>query len=176
MIPLLILAAALTLQTHPLAELSTDQIRRELNALYQRAGAAYVAARTIDDMEAARDWLDTPDCRYRDYGQPFRTWAGMRPFVIMGLQTPIKAFSTHIDKIDVDVPTNTVITTTTVKGVAHLIDAEGRFGARGAAHDVETTATILDTWVRTSSQWRRKVHDKIAPNVVTAIDGKAALR
>ena len=153
-----------------------EDVRHDLQTMYQKASVAYVAARTLADMEAIHRWLDTPDCRFRDVGQPFRTWAEMRPSVIAGLQTGITSMTTRIEKIEVDAQSNTVIATTQVQGVARLVDHDGRFGRVGAEHDIETTATVKDTWVKTTAQWRRKAHEKIAPNAITAVDGKPLRR
>src|SRR5947209_3004539 len=71
-------------------------VGRELQAVYQKASAAYVAARTFEDMDAIHRWLDTPDCRFQDVGQPVRTWAEMRPSVIAGLGTRITSMTTRI--------------------------------------------------------------------------------
>ena len=144
--------------------------RTEIEAAYRRADAAFVSATTLADLEAIREWLDTPDCMYADFGQPLRRWADMRAYAAAGLRTPIKAFHSSIERLEVD--GETAIATTVVKGVAHIVDSDGQFGAKGLAHDVETTATVRDVWVRTTDRWRRKSHAKIVANHVTAIDGR----
>jgi hypothetical protein len=70
--------------------------------VYQKASVAYVAARTLADMEAIHRWLDTPDCRFRDVGQPFRTWAEMRPSVIAGLQAAQALMAVPVQRVDDD--------------------------------------------------------------------------
>jgi hypothetical protein len=50
------------------------------------------------------------------------------------------------------------------------VDRPGRWGAPGGAHDVETTATVQDSWVKTD-HWRREWHTKIVENHLTAIYG-----
>jgi hypothetical protein len=73
-----------------------DAARRELQSLYDRASAAAVARRSLADAEATHKWLDTPDCVYKNTGQPWRTWAEMRRFLEAELQTPLQALTSHI--------------------------------------------------------------------------------
>jgi hypothetical protein len=159
-----VIAVMVAVQRRPL-----DDVRRELQAAYDRASAASIAARTLTDFEAIHEWLDTPDCRFKEFGQPFRTWSEMRRYAELGLHTPIISFASTIQTIEMR--GDAAVATTLVRGVARIIDQEGRFGRKGAAHDVETTATVRDTWVK-SDHWRRKEHEKIAANAVTKVDGK----
>jgi hypothetical protein len=145
-------------------------VRRELQAIYSRASEASVAARTLADLDAIHGWLDTPDCLFADTGQPRRTWAQMRGYAAEGLRTRLKSLTNAI--VSLDVHGDTATATTRVRGVAAITDAAGRFGAKGAVHDVETTATVRDVWVRAETGWRRKSHDKIEPNRIASVDGK----
>src|SRR5207302_11142155 len=128
----------------------------------------------IEDLEAIREWLDTPDCVYADFGRPPRQWSEMRANAAEGLRTPIKALHSEIQ--DLETNGDAAIATTVVTGVARIVDRHGEFGPKGEAHDVETTATVRDMWVRTTARWRRKSHTTIVANHVTAIDGKPATR
>jgi hypothetical protein len=143
--------------------------RTAIEAVYRRADAALVAARTLADLEAIRRWLDTPDCVYTDFGQPPRGWAAMRDYAAEGLRTPIVSFHSTVQRLDLD--GGTAVATTLVTGVARIVDVDGTFGPRGLAHAVETTATVRDVWVRGDESWRRRAHTKIVANRVTAIDG-----
>ena len=145
-------------------------VRREIQAIYDRASAAALAARTIADIDAIHNWLDTPDCVYTDAGQPPRSWALQRTYAVGDLRTPLKSFSNQIQNFEVEGPK--AVVTTIVKGVARVTDNGGRFGPKRVDHDVETTATVRDVWVRTSDGWRRQAHTKIGANRITAIDGK----
>ena len=145
-------------------------VRHDIQALYDRASAASITARTLQDLDAIHDWLDTPDCVYADAGEPRRTWAAMRSYAAQGLQTRLKTFSSRI--LDLEVRGSTAIATTLVRGVAPIADSEGRFGPKGAIHDVETTATVRDVWTRAAGSWRRQSHDKIVANAITAVDGE----
>jgi hypothetical protein len=143
--------------------------RAEIAASYERADAANVAARTLADVDAIREWLDTPDCVYADFGQTPRGWSEMRRYAAEGLQTRIVAFHTTIK--DFVIANDSVTVTAIATGVARVQDRQGHWGPQGGVHDIETTATVKDTWVRTD-HWRRKSHVKVVANHVTAIDGK----
>jgi hypothetical protein len=164
------IVAAVALAAACISRAQQADARSEIEDAYRRADAAFVSARTVADLEAIREWLDTPDCVYADFGQPLRRWADTRAYAAEGLRTPITAFHSSIEHLEVD--GDTAIATTAVKGVAHIVDSEGHFGAKGLAHDVETTASVRDVWVRTTDRWRRKSHTKIVANHVTAIDGR----
>jgi hypothetical protein len=144
--------------------------RADITAAYERADAANVAARTLDDVERIREWLDTSDCVYADFGEPPRTWSAMRKYAAEGLQTRLITFHTTIQQFAT--ANDAILVTAIAKGVARVVDRQGRWGAPGGAHDVETTATVQDSWVKTD-HWRRTSHTKIVANHVTAIDGKS---
>jgi hypothetical protein len=143
--------------------------RTEIEKTYRKADAASIAARTLDDLEAIRNWLDTPDCVYTEFGQPSRRWSDMRAYAAEGLRTRIVSFRSQIEQLDVT--GRSAIATTRVVGVARITDREGRFGPKDVTHDVETSATVKDEWVWLD-HWRRKSHTKVVANHVTAIDGK----
>ena len=148
-----------------------EDFRREIQAVYDRASHAAVSARTREDIDSIHGWLDTADCVYTDAGQPTRSWAEQRVYAAADLRTPLESLSIQIQ--EVEVRGSSAIVTTLVKGVARLTDNGGRFGAKGAAHDVETTATVRDVWVKAPDGWRRKSHTKIVANKITAVDGKS---
>jgi hypothetical protein len=172
MIARAVLAAAVLVAARAASAQSSDA-RTAITAAYARADAAYVSARTLEDLESIRAWLDTPDCRYADFGQPARRWAEMRAYAAEGLRTPIVAFHSTVQQFELDGGRATV--TALVTGVAHIVDGDGRFGAKGAAHDVETTATVRDVWIRTD-HWRRSSHTKVVANRITAVDGRPVNR
>jgi len=150
-----------------------DAVRRELQGRYDRASAEAVAAKTYADAEATHRWLDTPDCTYTNTGQPTRSWTQMRGDVEAGLRTRLVGFKTTLESLDVK--DDVAIATATVRGTARVTDERGDFGARGAAHDIVTTAKVRDVWVRAVDGWRRKSHEKIEPNRITEVDGKPRL-
>lgn len=144
--------------------------QKDIQAIYNRASAAAVSAKTYADAAAIHQWLDAPDCLYTNFMQPARTWEQMRSEVEAGLVTPLSALSSVIRKIEVT--GTTAIATTVVEGTARIVDEAGQYGARGAAHDVVTRATVRDVWVKSPDGWRRKSHEKLTPNGVASVDGK----
>lgn len=147
-----------------------DGLRAEIQSLYDRAAAATVAQRSIADVEALRGWLDTPDCVYKNTGQPWRTWAEMRPFVEAELRTPLRSFSLQIQRLEASGTRATAVTV--VRGTAGVMDHQGQFGPPGQMRIITTTATVRDVWTKTASGWRRKSHEKLVPNQITEVDGQ----
>jgi aldose sugar dehydrogenase len=148
-----------------------SDLQAEFQKIYDRATEAAVKARTLGDLDALRDWLDAADCVYTDFGRSPRNWSEQRTSAAAELGTPLLSLTSRIQTLQQDDPT-TVATTAMVKGLARIVDGEGRFGAPGDAHDVETTATVRDVWTKSPSGWRRRSHTKIVGNAVTAIDGR----
>lgn len=160
---LLLIVALGAVQVH-------DGPRAEIQSLYDRAAAATIAQRSISDAEALRGWLDTTDCVYKNAGQPWRTWAEMRPFVEAELQTPLRSLSLRIQTLEESGAQAAAVTV--VRGTATIVDRQGQFGPRGEARVITTTATVRDIWTKTASGWRRKSHEKIVPNQIVEVDGR----
>jgi len=147
-----------------------DSVRREIQARYVRASSEAVAARTYTDAESTHQWIDTPDCTYTNTDRPPRSWSEMRSEVEAGLRTRLLAFSTEIQSLQVHGDGATAVALVT--GTARITDDRGELGPKGATHDVVTTATVRDEWVKTADGWRRRSHVKIVPNKITQVDGK----
>lgn len=165
------LAAGLIVLAHGVAAAQpAADPQQEIQAVYNRASAAAVAARTYADAEALHRWLDTPDCLYADFAQPPKNWVQMRDQVEQSLAMPMKTLTQVIRKLDLQGTTATA--TSQVEGTARRVDAAGRYGPKGAEHDIVTRATVRDVWVKSADGWRRKSHEQITPNGVASVDGK----
>jgi hypothetical protein len=62
-----------------------------------------------------------------------------------------------------------------VFGKSQSIDTTGEFGPKGARHEVLAGALVRDSWILTGDGWRRRMHEKIFPNRVLAVDGKSVV-
>ena len=167
-----VLASGLIVAAHGLAAAQRgDDPQKDIQAMYNRASAATVSAKTYADTEAIHKWLDTPDCTFTAFMQAARTWEQMRPEIEAGLATPLASLDSVIRKIEVT-GTTTAIATTVVEARARIIDEAGQYGAKGAAHDIVSRATVRDVWVKAPDGWRRKSHEKLTPTGVASVDGK----
>ena len=121
------------------------------------------------DAEAIRGWLDTPDCVYKLPGQPLRTWAEMRPVVEAELLTPCHEVTSEIRTIELhgDQATTEAITRRTTT----IVDHAAQFGPCGETWTLMTSVHVRDIWTRTPSGWRRKSHEKTAPDHALAFMG-----
>jgi hypothetical protein len=144
-------------------------VRRKLQSLYNRAGAATVKRKSFADAEAIRAWLDTPDCVYTLAGQPPRTWAEMRSIVEAELLTPCDEASSKIQTIELHGDQATI--EAAVHRTAAIVDHAGQFGPCGETWTVMTNAHVRDSWTRTPSGWRRQSHEKIRPDRTYAFMG-----
>jgi hypothetical protein len=145
-----------------------DESWSELQTLYNETAAAYVRARTIDDLEAIHRSIDTPDCRFIDIGQPPKQWREIRGDLAAGLRAPLQSMSLHIEQLDLDAKANVMIATTTMRSLVRV-----RAGPFGAVHDVEINATVKDSWTKTSAaSWLRRSHEQIVAEEIIYVDGK----
>jgi hypothetical protein len=62
-----------------------------------------------------------------------------------------------------------------VFGKSQSIDTTGEFGPKGARHEVLAGTLVRDSWILTGDGWRRRLHEKIFPNRVLAVDGKSVV-
>ena len=62
-----------------------------------------------------------------------------------------------------------------VFGKSSSVDTTGQFGRKGVRHELLTGALVRDTWTLTKDGWRRRMHEKIFPNRILAVDGKSVV-
>jgi hypothetical protein len=148
-------------------ELPYGVAQEELQTLYDRTAAAYVAAKSVNDMDAIHQSIDLPAWKLFDDGKPERRWSEIRSESIGSI--PLVAIQFQIDRLEVDPRSNSVI-------VVAIVQASMRGKSRpvGAMHEFETSETIRESWVKTSAgSWRRRWTMVIVGESIVAIDGHA---
>ena len=139
------------------------QVRKEIEAKYTSSLQALKAAKSIEDLDADHQRLDTLDWVSIAPGQKPMSWDELRGYGFQNLAAPFDEMSFPIDKLTMkDEKTAIVEGTITVKATREI---------DGVKHLLVSTAPIRDTWVKTPDGWRRKIHEKLAPNQTT-MDGK----
>jgi len=154
-----------------MAEAPTDRAaQREIQIMFQKAVEGLKQAKTIEDLDALHNTIDTSDWVSIQPGQKPQTWQELRKLGFDALNQPFNHMRFDIKNVTLD--GNIAV----VEGVlivgATIIDEEGRFGPKDATHDVVVGAPLRETWVRSANGWRRKIHEKLEPNRALIVDGK----
>ncbi len=133
----------------PLLAIADDSaIRKEIQAIYDRALQLQLTAKTPSDLDANEKLIDTQDwTSIVNDGAPQR-WADVRGFAIQTLG--------HPDDIAIK------IVKFTVSGDRAIVIARVGPSATINGNDSSLYRLVRDTWIKTSAGWRRKIHEKPA--------------
>ena len=145
-------------------------VRNQIQAAYTRSIQAMRQAKTIDDLDAMNQAIDTPDWVSIMPGQPPRTWAQLRSYGFANLNPPFDEMSFAIDTLTMK-GQGTAIVQGNMRVTATVVNQRGQFGPKGEKNDIVSTAPIRDTWVKTPEGWRRSLHEKLVANKMI-VDGK----
>ncbi len=156
------------------AEDSIDRVRDEIVTAYQRS----LDALARGDADSALQ-IDTDDWVSITVGQQPRTRQELEPFVrrdIASLKPPAgwsatwkpdyehNGTTSGIQIYDLKLQGSTAI-------VLCLVGSTRTETTDGVAHSVWRGSHVRDTWIRTSSGWKRRMHEKLTVNE-QMIDGR----
>lgn len=161
---LLFLAWAGCSRTNPEAS-----VRREIEAVYRDAVATTLSAHKLEQLEALRARMDTPDWISVDSTGARSTWQDMRASVEDALDQRVEPFTIEVEKVTLR--NGRAIVLARVGITEEIADETGRFGPAGQKHKLANFSLVRDTWIRTGSGWRRQLHEELNPRAMT-VDGK----
>lgn len=148
-----LLGLALAAATVLSAATDAAEVRRSLEAIYPKMFEGLRSAKTMADLDAQSREFETSDWVSVMPGQKPRTWEQLRAFGFEALTSgPKDGMKFEVVKFTMP-DENTAV----LEGTMRISDSK-----------VEITAPIRDTWIRTEAGWRRKIHEKLAPNKVVA--------
>jgi hypothetical protein len=138
------------------------QVRTELQSLYDESSQALLQFDTEKDVDQFHDVLCTPDWTFVDAAGVRHTWADARAEEIRALGAPrADSIVQMIDKLTIDGDgASTTVRRTTVRTI---VDADGRYGRKGASRTITETTTFRDAWVRSADVWRQKSRAQTGP-------------
>jgi len=148
--------------------------QRAILSMYTRTLDGMQKATTAGDIERIVNAIDTPDWVSINADQTRLTRDDAKRELVRSLSGP-RAAQPTIDILWFNQAGNAATVVAWVFGKSQIADAAGEFGPKGTAHEVLAGALVRDTWMLTSDGWRRRMHEKIFPNRILAVDGKAVV-
>jgi hypothetical protein len=132
------------------------------------------AARTAADGERVVNAIDTPDWLSINADGTRLTREQSKQELVRSLTGP-RGDQPRIEILWLSQSSNAATAVCWVFGSSTEFDATGQFGPKGARHELLAGALVRDTWTLTKDGWRRRMHEKIFPNRVLAVDGKSVV-
>ncbi|MBI1896906.1 MAG: hypothetical protein HYS04_10310 [Acidobacteria bacterium] len=148
---------------------SDADVRKQLEAAYERATRAVLQAKTVEDLDAAHASFDTTDWVSVGTRGDRMTWDELRKYGAEILKSRPGNMRNEI--VELTVNTDTAVALVHVKVTRVRADGQGEYGPAGLEHEIVSGAVVRDTFVRTPAGWRRKLHEKLEERVFT-VDGK----
>jgi len=160
-----LLLAAMLLQQGTVSD--AFHVRGELQGLYDEISQATLQFVTESDVDLFHDVLYTPDWVFVDAKGEKHTWSQMRETAVQALSAPpLTWMNQSIQKMSLASDGAVVLVNLTT--VRTIVDAEGRYGRKGASHTLTETTTFRDGWVRASDRWKLKSREQIGRPIVSA--------
>jgi hypothetical protein len=128
-------------------------VQAELQGLYDEISQATLQFVTEADVDQFHDVLYTPDWSFVDAAGQRQLWPQAREQAMQSLHGPrLDSMAQPIQKLSLVPGGATVVVNLTT--VRTIVDNEGRYGKKGAAHTLTETTEFRDTWVRVSEAWK----------------------
>jgi hypothetical protein len=151
---LAMLALTLALSAPP----DTFAIQADLQGLYDEISQATLQFVTPGDADQFHDVVFTPDWYMVD-ASGRHSWAEIRERLLHA--PPPLAATQPIQKVSL-VPGGAM---TTVKEIRTrgIVDADGKYGKKGAPHTLTDTTLFKDSWVKVGDNWKFKSREQVGP-------------
>jgi hypothetical protein len=143
-------------------------VRTELQGLYDESSQAALQFATETDVDQFHQVLCTADWVFVDAAGARHPWSEARAQAIRALAEPrADSMLQRIDKVSLASGGATVMVTAIT--VRHAVDADGRYGRKGASRTLTETTVFRDQWIRNGDFWKLKSREQIGqPKVVAA--------
>jgi len=148
--------------------------RAMITSLYTRTLADMQKATTAGEIDRIVDAIDAPDWVSINADGTRMTREEAKRELVRSLAGP-RGEQPTLDLLWFHHAGNAATSVAWVFGKSQTTDATGEFGPRGARHEVLVGALVRDSWILTNAGWRRRMHEKIFPNRILAVDGKSAV-
>jgi len=135
-------------------------VQADLQGRYAEISQATLQFATEQDVDDFHEVMYTPDWAVTDVAGQRHEWAQLRAEALQALTAPrLDAMVQSIQTLSLTASgATTVVNITTVRTE---IDAEGRYGAKGATHRLNETTSYRDTWVRVGDGWKLKAREQL---------------
>jgi hypothetical protein len=137
----------------------------ELQGLYDEISQVDVPFLTQSEVDLFHDLLYAPDWVFVDAAGRKQTWAEFRERATRAASGPPDSLIQRIERLSLEGDgATTIVSVTTVRTV---VDADGRYGRRGATHTITDTGLYRDGWVKVSEGWKLKSREQLGGSRVT---------
>jgi hypothetical protein len=167
-----VVLALLFIFNGPLA--AQSDLKTTLMGMYARTLDRMQKATSAAEVERIVNAIDTPDWISINADGTRLTREEAKQELVRSLAGPRGAQPT-INLLWLNQTANSVTAVAWVFGRSQTIDSAGEYGPKGARHELLAGALVRDSWVLTKEGWRRRMHEKIFPNRVLAVDGKSVV-
>ena|ERR1700722_8575390 len=132
-------------------------VQTDLQGLYDELSQASLQFVTPADADQFHEVLFTPDWTFVDAAGQSHTWPEMRDQILHA--PPVTAATQPIQKVTLQ-PGGATVTVNEIR-TRPFVDADGKYGKKGASHMMTTTTPFRDTWVQIGEQWKLKSRQQI---------------
>jgi len=154
--------------------LAQPDLKSTLLGLYKRTLAAMETAKTAADVDRNVDAIDLPDWISIDADGTRMTRDDAKRQLVRSLAGQ-RGSQPSIELLWVNQSGDSATAVAWMFGKSQIVDAAGEYGPKGIRHEVLVGALVRDSWTLTKQGWRRRMHEKIFPNRVIAVDGKSVV-
>ena len=151
-----------------------SDLQATLLSMYTQTLGGMQKATSAADVERIVNAIDTPDWVSINADGTRMTRDQSKRELVRSLAGP-RGDQPALDLLWFNRSENTATTVCWVFGKSNTVDTTGQFGPKGASHELRVGALVRDTWILTTDGWRRRMHEKIFPNRVLAVDGKSVV-
>jgi hypothetical protein len=151
-----------------------SDLKTTLLGMYTKTLDGMQKATTAAEVERIVSAIDVPDWLSINADGARLTREEAKQELVRSLAAP-RAAQPTIDLLWLNQAGNAATAVVWVFWKSQTIDTTGEFGPKGARHEVLAGALVRDSWILTKDGWRRRLHEKIFPNRVLAVDGKSVV-
>jgi hypothetical protein len=135
-------------------------VRAELQGLYDEISQATLQFETASDVDDFHEVLYTSDWVFVDAAGERHPWSQVREQAIRMLDGPrFDSIVQPIQKLALVPGGATVVVNVTM--VRTVIDNDGQYGRKGAAHTLTETMVFRDGWIMVAGDWKLKSREQI---------------
>jgi len=154
----LVLAISALLQMTPRPDPS--QTAGDLQAMYDEITETTLSATSAEDFDNFHAVFFTNDWTFTDRAGVRHVWSDQRDQTIHAyLDAPVDSMRDVIRRADLhEGSASTDVSSIVIRVV---VDAEGKYGARGASHRVAVSTPMRDHWVRGENGWKFQAREQV---------------
>ena len=149
-------------------------LQTTLSGMYRQTLSGMQKATSAADVGRIVDAIDTPDWVSINADGARLTREQSKQELVRSLAGP-RGDQPGIEILWLNQSGNAATAVCWVFGRSASVDTAGQFGPKGVRHEILAGSLVRDSWTLTKEGWRRRMHEKIFPNRILAVDGKSVV-